>query len=71
MDDQGAVEAIDVLMRLLNRLDAMQDKSTSQEEQKKLEKQYGDDAIHRTFGRLDAYCEIRQLIAHERDKLTG
>ena len=64
-------EAIDVLMRLLNRLDAMQDKATSQGEQKELEKQYGDDAIHRTFGRLDAYCEIRQLIAHERDKLTG
>lgn len=69
MERKAHSEAFAVVLRILNRLDQQQDKATSQEEQRKLEEQHGDDAIHRTFGRLDAYCEIRSIVAHERDKL--
>lgn len=62
--------ALQVILRILNRIDQQQDRAVTAGEQHKLEDKYGGDAIHRTFGRLDAYCEIRQIIAHERDKLT-
>ena len=69
MEREAHNDAFTVVCRILNRIDQQQDKATTQEEQRKLEDQYGGDAIHRTFGRLDAYCEIRQIVAHERDKL--
>ena len=63
-------DAFTVVLRILNRIDQAQNRMASQEEQRKLEEQYGGDAIFRTFGRLDACCEIRQIVAHERDKLA-